>query len=44
MERLAQHFGGCGTLAETIADTRVLLANGTVKRPGPNYVLSFRPD
>jgi uncharacterized repeat protein (TIGR03803 family) len=41
MERLPQSFGGCGYMAATIAGTMVLLANGTTKNGGPNYVLTF---
>jgi uncharacterized repeat protein (TIGR03803 family) len=44
MEPLQQPFGGCGYMAASIAGTQVLLANGTTKSPGPNYVLTFGPD
>ena len=44
MERLQQPFGGCGSLATAFGDAKVLLANGSVKAGGPNYVLTFGPN
>jgi len=41
LERLRQPFGGCGYTAATIEGSKVLLANGTAKESGPNYVLTF---
>jgi len=40
-ERLKQSFVGCGSLAETVDGTGVLLANGTMNDEGPNFVLRF---
>lgn len=41
--KLAQAYGGCGHLADTVDGRDVLLMNGGISWVGPNYVLSWVP-